>query len=315
MTPNFLPNSRSDNRNTGYRFESTQRQVYNKYKNAVKPWKSEYLNHIHERYHRLIDEQLGRALAQPQGGKSSVRLPHLMPYNRAEAWLHSILRWMKLNYLGGSEQEPKRISILPHFLKGELETWFNDNVEGMSRSKQDWTFKEVISGIYDRFLHELSIQDVTERFYETRYDPKLGVLVFYNTLTMYAGKMIHLPDPYTFKLHVIDRLPKEMVRELFCNKISVEQSKMDNIIVGAMDFEETQRLQDHYHKKKASVYKKPTNYGAKSPHATGKQSAKTPEYKPQAVTYLSLPGAAQLVGCWCQQLFSILFRGGSNLQR
>jgi hypothetical protein len=33
------------------------------------------------------------------------------------------------------------------------------------------------------------------------------------------------------------------------------------------------------------------------------------------VTYSSVPGDMQLVGCWCQWLSSILFRGGSNLQR
>jgi hypothetical protein len=35
----------------------------------------------------------------------------------------------------------------------------------------------------------------------------------------------------------------------------------------------------------------------------------------KSVTYLSLPGDAQLVVCWCQRLSSILFRGVSNLQR
>jgi hypothetical protein len=34
-----------------------------------------------------------------------------------------------------------------------------------------------------------------------------------------------------------------------------------------------------------------------------------------ALTYLSLPGDAQLVDCWCQRLSSILLRGSSNLQR
>jgi hypothetical protein len=37
--------------------------------------------------------------------------------------------------------------------------------------------------------------------------------------------------------------------------------------------------------------------------------------KCRALTYLSLPGDAQLVVDWCQQLSSILFRGVSNLRR
>jgi hypothetical protein len=115
------------------------------------PRRTQYLSEIHQKYYQLIDEQL----AIPLGGGASLfkgsaaKLPQPDHYSGEEdiekfdAWLQSILRWLKLGSFAGPDHERERITVFAMFLKDEASSWFNDNVEGVARWHKAWTFKSV----------------------------------------------------------------------------------------------------------------------------------------------------------------------------
>jgi len=144
---------------------------------------------------------------------SSLRVPLPEKYSGDEdieqfdGWLHSLLRWLKINHFTGLERERERIVLTAMYLGEKAKTWFNDNVEGINRHRRVWTFKDVITGLYDRFIHESSIQDATQKFYSVKYTTDGGVYSYYHELQQYALRMIHEPDSYTFNTQLMMGLP------------------------------------------------------------------------------------------------------------
>ena len=149
-----------------------------------------YLRDIHHSYHRLIDEQVRIPLNTTQSGIKawSIRVPLPKEYSGEEdiekfdGWLQSLLRWLKINHYTGPDREHERITLTAMFLGEKAKTWFNDNVEGVNRWRRVWTFKDVVTGLYDRFIHESSIQDATQKFYSVKYTTDGGVFRFYHEL-------------------------------------------------------------------------------------------------------------------------------------
>jgi hypothetical protein len=170
-------------------------------------------------YRDLIEEQVGVQLVLPAGGKT-VRVPNPEVYKGQadielfDNWLYAVLRWMKVNQIGRPEREQEQITVLPCFLKGEAATWYNNNVDGLGRKRHTWTFEDVVIGIYNRFLHEACIQEATVKYQKVRYNSKRGVAAFYNDMQKAAAWMVHPPDMYSFKSHLLFGLPKAMMKEV-----------------------------------------------------------------------------------------------------
>jgi len=131
-----------------------------------------------------------------------------------DGWLHSMLWWMKINHYAGPERKCDLITLTAMYLDEKAKTWFNNNIKGINRWRQVWTFKDVITGLYDRFIHESSIQDVTQKFYSVKYSMDGGVYGFYHELECYALRMIHMPDSYMFNTQLMMGLPSSMIRSV-----------------------------------------------------------------------------------------------------
>jgi len=177
--------------------------------------KSAYLRNIHQSYHWLIDEQVRIPLNTTSSSikPSSLWVPLPEKYSGDEdieqfdGWLHSLLRWLKINHFTGPERKREHIVLTAMYLSEKAKTWFNDNVKGMNRQRWVWTFKDVITGLYDRFIHKLSIQDATQKFYSVKYTTDGGVYGYYHELQQYASRMIHEPDSYMFNTQLMMGLP------------------------------------------------------------------------------------------------------------
>ena len=106
----------------------------------------------------MIDQQVGEPLdanlANAHGGRA--KLPHPQSYGgesnieRFDAWLQMLLRWMKLSSYAGDAADNARVLIVAMFLTDKAHVWFNDNVESVTRRVRNWSFKDVITGLYDR---------------------------------------------------------------------------------------------------------------------------------------------------------------------
>ena len=155
-----------------------------------------------------------------------------------DGWLHSMLWWMKINHYTGPECEGDRIMLTAMYLDEKAKTWFNNNIEGVNCWRWVWTFKDVIIGLYDRFIHELSIQDATQKFYSVKYTMDGGMFRFYHELEHYTLRMIHEPDSYTFNTQLMMGLPSSMIQSVIDKGLTAEMSSLNEILHMAKCVEE-----------------------------------------------------------------------------
>jgi hypothetical protein len=70
-----------------------------------------YLQEIHKKYCKLIDEQVGVPIASALAQLKSLQIPSPEAYSGSEDievfdnWLLGLLRWLSLNHCGGPEQD------------------------------------------------------------------------------------------------------------------------------------------------------------------------------------------------------------------
>ena len=67
-------------------------------------------------------------------------------------WLRSLLRWFRVNRYCGQEYDEDRVVCTTLFLQGSALTWYNDNVDVLDRPQKVWSFKTLITGLYDRYI-------------------------------------------------------------------------------------------------------------------------------------------------------------------
>src|ERR1700733_6752445 len=215
---------------------------------------SRYLRDIHRKYHLMIEQQVENPhnadLVNARGGRAKLPTPDQYGgesnIETFDIWLQMILRWMKLSGYAGEDVDDARVSIVAMFLTGKAHVWFNDNVESVTRRIRHWSFKDVVTGLYDRFIHDASIQDATTKFYEVTYNPATGVMGYYHDLERYALRMIHPPDSYTFKTQLMMGLPAAIESAVLDIGVSAETSTTTTIVNKARQFEESHRVHKMY---------------------------------------------------------------------
>ena len=116
------------------------------------------------------------------------------------------------------------------FLKDAALMWYSDNVDGGSHRNHEWSFEEVVMGLYDCFIHQGALRSASDAFQSTTYIPEEGVIAFYHRMTWYATQMVRPPDRYTFKRQLIMRLPKDIFDYLLSKEVSAEYSTIESIL-------------------------------------------------------------------------------------
>jgi hypothetical protein len=147
-----------------------------------------------------------------------------------DGWLHLMLQWMKINHYTGPEHKRDHIMLMVMYLDDKAKTWFNDNIEGINCWRWVWTFKDVITGLYDRFIHESPIQDATQKLYSVKYTMDGGVYGFYHELECYMSRMIHAPNSYTFNTKLMMGLPASMIWSVIDMGMTAETSSLNEIL-------------------------------------------------------------------------------------
>ncbi|KAG6869968.1 hypothetical protein C0995_015905, partial [Termitomyces sp. Mi166 len=106
--------------------------------------------------------------------------------------------------------DQKRIFVLHEFIDGEAWNWFHRHVLHTNGNKQDWTFKEVLIGLYNRFVNAATMQEAHEAFRTAVYDAQTGVQTFYEELIGHAQNMAIYPDKFTIWETFLDGTLAEM---------------------------------------------------------------------------------------------------------
>ena len=216
--------------------------------------KSSYVQNIHNKYRLMINEQVEIPLRLGSSAlkTGTSRLPTPDCYSGEEdiekfdAWLQGLLRWLKLNLYAGPELERERVMLTGLFLKDKASLWYNDNVEGVTRQQDVWTFHGVITSLYDRFIHEATIQDAPSRYNDLQFKTDNGVMGFYYDLERYSKRMVQAPDPYSFRTRFMFGLPRSISNEVLAKGFTAEKSSLDEIVMAACDVEEAIKVQKRY---------------------------------------------------------------------
>ncbi|KAJ3859052.1 hypothetical protein EV359DRAFT_68496 [Lentinula novae-zelandiae] len=171
-------------------------------------------------------------------------------YMEFEEWFMELVQWMNIadqcgpptrfsETRGGyilTSVDLTRTNTIGSFLEGKALRWFRDEVQkvpdGFSLAKNPdplsyrWTFMQAVNGLYQRFIHEASIAQVSDNFYEVTYSKKDGVKVMFSDLKRWAACMPVPPDLYTFKKRILLLVPQPMCNDMtHIEKVSAERQQ------------------------------------------------------------------------------------------
>ncbi|KAG6870067.1 hypothetical protein C0995_015415, partial [Termitomyces sp. Mi166 len=176
-----------------------------------------HMDHMHDCLSRLVDDSLGVRFKFPDSVKPHrVEGKHIWTYSgghkfsQLEDWAMDICYHLAACCYGGDNMDYERIFVLHEFIDGEAWNWFRCHVLHTNRDKQDWTFKEVLIGLYNCFMNAATMQEAQEAFRTAVYDAQTGVQTFYKELIGHAQNMAMYPDEFTIRETFLDGIPAEM---------------------------------------------------------------------------------------------------------
>ena len=122
-----------------------------------------------------------------------------------------------------------------------------------SSDLSSWSFKNVITGLYDQFIHDNATNDATEKFWRAEYNAKEGVMSFYHKLERYAARMICAPDRFTFKPQLLAGLPTSITSFILERGCSAETSTTDTLLHYACSAETVERTKKRLKESRRTV--------------------------------------------------------------
>src|SRR5215475_10233680 len=158
---------------------------------------SRYLKGVYDLYHHQIDEHVGRPPIVVKRVKlAQVKLQQPKSYEgqedveKFESWLQSLLRWLKVNQVIGPDRKAECITYVCMFTKNQASAWCNEQVESLTRRQVRWTFKDVITRLYNQFVHISCMQIATEKYQTYKFGQADSVLGFYYELEQLAFRLV-----------------------------------------------------------------------------------------------------------------------------
>ncbi|KAG6833871.1 hypothetical protein H0H93_012945, partial [Arthromyces matolae] len=227
-----------------------------------------YRGLMHDRLSGVIDDAVGVAVKLPDGVKPrKMDTKHITAYagsskfSELENWVMDVCDHLAACKYGGDHMDRERVLVLPEFLKDEASNWFRRYVRHSNRAQRHWTFKEVVIGLYDRFVNPSTMQDARSAFLSASYSEKLGIQGFYDTLIDHAQNMAVFPDGYTILEMFLDGIPADMRRHLIRqDKLTPEMNSVEEFLVHAIAHEQSLKTSNHYDQRstRRNPSKKPT---------------------------------------------------------
>ncbi|KAG6870487.1 hypothetical protein C0995_012684 [Termitomyces sp. Mi166 len=141
-----------------------------------------HMDHMHDHLNRLVDDSLEvRFKFSDRVKPRHVEGKHIQTYSREhkfsqlEDWAMDICYHLAACCYRGNNMDQERIFALHRFIDEEAWNWFHRHVLHTNWDKQDWTFKEVLIGLYNRFMNAATMQEAQEAFRTAVYDARTGV--------------------------------------------------------------------------------------------------------------------------------------------
>jgi hypothetical protein len=186
---------RPNSRNYNVPYQRSHTAELDVYRDRGGPRTTKYLRAIHNKFHRIIDDYVGVMVENP-GGIKTPKVPDPRKYSGEidtevfNRWLVGLLRWFRVNRYCGMEYDRERVVCMAMYLEGTAATWYDDNVNGLDHQRDVWSFKLVITGLYDWFVHHASVGTAADKFWNATYVPEEGIMALYHELTRHAVRMV-----------------------------------------------------------------------------------------------------------------------------
>jgi len=237
---------------------------------------------------RTISDALGRAIKFPEGYKANLKYDGIIKYSGSpkfsilEHWLANVVNRYTLMNFGGNSPDTDyiRVLTLAEYLDGDAASWFTSHVLSIRRTTVNWTFCDVIIGLYDRYILPSSMQDARESFRKVKYTTTLGVQGFYDALLEHAQDMAVYPDSYTILEEFMAGLPQAMLSRCFReHRLTVEANSLDEWVGAAKEIEQCDRSETYYKTRSKTTTTNPTTKQTPRTSAPSEETTRAPVAK------------------------------------
>jgi hypothetical protein len=214
-----------------------------------------YRESMLSRLMNTITEALGRPLRFPDGYKPLLRNEGINKYTGSskfgdlENWLATVAYRYALLKFGGEDHDTDRVRVLSlaEYLDEDALNWYTAHVLSAKRSIMDWTFCDVVTRLYDRYILPTSMQDAREGFRKVRYTTTLGIQGFYDSLLEHAQNMAVYPDSYTILEEFMAGLPPAMLSRCFReHRLTAVANSLDDWVGAAKEIERCDKTESYY---------------------------------------------------------------------
>ncbi|KIO09248.1 hypothetical protein M404DRAFT_132109 [Pisolithus tinctorius Marx 270] len=179
---------------------------------------------MQNRYAQHIWEQVGqptgqlgpkvKAMGVPKPGKYKGQ-DNLEEFNN---WLGQLLKYFCMFKVTDPDCNTDRVLYTYAYLEGLASQWYDQEVKSPNRQIRDWSFEDLICGLFKQFIHEASVQNK-------------GALTFYNDLKCHTHRMVQPPDDYSFWRKFLCILPHTIIKSIFeAHRISAEHLMIEEIL-------------------------------------------------------------------------------------
>ncbi|KAF8443733.1 hypothetical protein L210DRAFT_861970, partial [Boletus edulis BED1] len=188
-------------------------------------------------YAQCIWEQVGQATSPVGPEVKAMNLPKPGKYGgqddleKFDEWLSHLLKYYHTFKVTGPDRNEDQILYIGLYLERLASQWYDQEVDSLDRQVQDWTFKDIICGLFQRFVHEASAQNTADQFDHMRFSHEKEALAYYNDLKCHARRMVQPPDDYPFRRKFLCGLPHLIIRSIYeARGISAEHSMIEEIL-------------------------------------------------------------------------------------
>ncbi|KAF9256222.1 hypothetical protein L218DRAFT_1081456 [Marasmius fiardii PR-910] len=228
-----------------------------------------------------IEELIRSTLhSSPDGGNSNIQktliqsLPKPGTYGGEndmtifDNWVKDFVRWLSIAGLNGREVrwsytkssyvltsvDIQCTNAVSMFLASNAKRWLHDVVEKIPDAtarneplQGQYTFLQVIAGLYRRFIHDASLNKVADMYDSVTYSQSQGVEGLFEKLKNLALHLPTPPDAYNFRKCLMLLIPEHIGNVMTSiHKVTAEKSTLTEIMETAISIEQGEAAREYY---------------------------------------------------------------------
>ncbi|KAJ3492048.1 hypothetical protein NLJ89_g11283 [Agrocybe chaxingu] len=221
---------------------------------ATQEVQNRYQSKMHNRLRNIIRDHCGRK-RDMGGDKDRPRPPNMdtVPKYKGdermkilETWVTDVSMFFAIANLSGPEKDNARVYYAGLLLDDKAKDFARHHIFGLNREKAEWTFEEVVTSLYDRFVLPSVMQDARALFNKVRFDPVTGVQGFYDKICDISETMMDHPDRFTLADRFLRGLPQNWRNELFDRDFTPEMNTIEEMVAEVKAIEAAEKTARHY---------------------------------------------------------------------